>query len=102
MERGRSRGFATLAESQYPHDSLPNRPRETPPTRGAQGKCMTVEPTFKGEMNMATNEDDPVAATLKIPPMKVWQIADGDWWMAPTHVDAIGAAMKLYGLPADE
>lgn len=39
---------------------------------------------------------------LKIPPMKVWQLTDSEWYMAPTLIDAIGEAMRLTGLDADE
>jgi len=34
--------------------------------------------------------------------MKVWQIGDGDWWMAPTAAEALDAAGALYGLPPAE
>src|SRR4051794_20378265 len=34
--------------------------------------------------------------------MRVWQLTDSDWWMAPSLGEAIEAAVKMYGLPVSE
>ena len=34
--------------------------------------------------------------------MNVWQIGDGDWWMAPTADEALEAASALYDIPLDD